>query len=302
MKRKLALLAMVFMAVAGSFQLPGKVSALEQNDVVILEFMADPSKVTDTRGEWVEVYNKSQNTVDMTGWDIDGSTIVGDIILAPNSLALVCRNSDPALNGGMTCDATSSYSLGNSSDTINLRDKDNKLVNSFSYVAENVQEGRATSFSFNGPAINAIQQYGLGDYGTPSSNKNSHVLVHAVLEVNDNKHPDFFWGTEQIVAGETINVYKISNGQWSYERSTTTTGKNLPDAAYLSLMPGEYALCLQEKPGNTATFAKEMTSFFVVGDNQVTNQSTENLSHPICSKVNAEAGKFTHHYLGFVRQ
>ena len=301
MKQRIMVGLMALLAIAGGMYFPVPAKAAEQNQVIIMEFMANPSKVTDSRGEWIELYNPSSVTIDLTGWDIDTNTISGSLVMEPNSLATICKNADFSLNGGVTCDAVSGFSLGNESDTISLRDQENNVISSFVYDLPLAVEGRATAFSFAGAAVNQTQQYGLGDYGTPSSNKHSHMLVHTVVEKNTNKHPDYFWG-EKSEAGYTVNLYKIDglNG-WQYQQSTTTTGKNLPDAAQLSVEPGEYAVCVQQDTNLKATFAKQANGWFTLSENQVTNQSAQDRNDPLCSKFDASAGQFTHHTTGVIK-
>ncbi len=92
-------------------------------DIVITEVMRNPSAVSDSNGEYFEVYNASAGTIDMQGWVIkdDASptethTIASSVSIASGGYAVFVINGNMATNGGIT--ASYSYngdiSLGNS--------------------------------------------------------------------------------------------------------------------------------------------------------------------------------------------
>lgn len=97
--------------------------------VLVTEFMKDPAAVSDVRGEWVELYNDSQRTLDLDGWtlrDLGSNRTVlsapaGALVVAPGEFLVVGRSGDPAQNGGVDVDATySGFTLGNGADQIVL--------------------------------------------------------------------------------------------------------------------------------------------------------------------------------------
>ena len=49
--------------------------AQSAGDIVVTEFMADSDAVSDTVGEWLEIYNATTSAIDLNGWTIkdDGS-------------------------------------------------------------------------------------------------------------------------------------------------------------------------------------------------------------------------------------
>lgn len=104
-------------------------------DLVIAEFLADPTIVADTAGEWIEVLankaidlnnvkvlNVAAPTPDqVTAAKALGSAGPNCIHVDAGARALIARNGDPMLNGGLPAvDAVATFSLGNSSGAIAL--------------------------------------------------------------------------------------------------------------------------------------------------------------------------------------
>lgn len=90
----------------------GTVAPVEEaqpGDVVFSEMMVNPESVDDEIGEWIELYNTSDYSVDLAGYsfhddDID-IWILGTIIVPPKEYAVLCADTNPATNGGVPCDA-----------------------------------------------------------------------------------------------------------------------------------------------------------------------------------------------------
>lgn len=78
-------------------------------DVIITEFVPDPSGVADDLGEWVEITNLLDTEIDLSGWSLrDGGRNAytlpeGTLIAGAGSLVLA-RSTDSAQNGGLTAD------------------------------------------------------------------------------------------------------------------------------------------------------------------------------------------------------
>ncbi|MEE2750237.1 MAG: lamin tail domain-containing protein [Myxococcota bacterium] len=75
-------------------------------DVVITEFLADPSKVDDVFGEWVELKNVSDETLDFSGCTLKDSgrnefVVPESTHVAAGDYLVLARSSDPSVNGGV---------------------------------------------------------------------------------------------------------------------------------------------------------------------------------------------------------
>jgi uncharacterized surface protein with fasciclin (FAS1) repeats len=115
------------------------------SQVVISEMMVNPVVISDVDGEWVELFNQSDDPVDLTGWKIDGAVITGtNLIIQPMDFFVVCRNSNQTENGGVTCDATANFSLTNDGKDLVLTDEAAYEVDTVEYDSSDVSAGEST--------------------------------------------------------------------------------------------------------------------------------------------------------------
>jgi len=105
-------------------------------DLIINEIMYDPSIVSDTSGEWFEVFN-SGAALDLQGYFIDdggaSKIITAPLAIGSGGYLVFGRNNDLSSNGGVPVDYTVSFSLGNSGDTLSILDPDGVPINSVTY-------------------------------------------------------------------------------------------------------------------------------------------------------------------------
>ena len=105
-------------------------STAKPGDVVINEIMQNPLAVSDTNGEWFELYNTSGYPIDLNGWKITDAGAEQHRIathdplwLPPDSYLVLGRNTDPSSNGGVGITYQySNFTLGNTDDEIILLD------------------------------------------------------------------------------------------------------------------------------------------------------------------------------------
>ncbi len=150
-------------------------------DVIITEFMANPSFAGDTDGEWIEVYFAQD--ADLNGLQLgDASnptsmtvTSADCISVTAGTYVVFARNATVADNGGLTNVAYEfGFSLNNTSETISVGYADT-VFDEVSFAS--VEDGIATSLSFTaldvtlnddaGNWCDAVASYGDGDLGTP---------------------------------------------------------------------------------------------------------------------------------------
>ena len=98
-------------------------------DVIINELMANPRRTYDSRGEWIELYNRGDAAADLEGWTIgdeiyEDPVVLPSIVVEPGEYALLARNGDAFRNGGVAADFVygNAIILWNSDDLVILRD------------------------------------------------------------------------------------------------------------------------------------------------------------------------------------
>ena len=99
-------------------------------DIVINEVMQNPAVLSDTDGEWFEVYNAGASAVDMNGWTIadlgfDSHVIVngGPLVINPGEYKVFVRNATAmAAEGVAVFYNYTGITLGNSDDELILSD------------------------------------------------------------------------------------------------------------------------------------------------------------------------------------
>ncbi len=156
-----------------------------QPALVINEIMQNPSAVSDSYGEFVELYNPGAFDVDLDGYtlgdaDTDSHLIVGTVIVPAGGYAVLGINDDPLLNGGLTVDYMySTFFLSNSADEVFLYDAGMAVVDSVFYDG-GVLWPDPTGASMqcvdntlnNDDGLNWLEAdlpYGDGDFGTPGA-------------------------------------------------------------------------------------------------------------------------------------
>jgi len=170
---------------------------LVAGDLVVNEFLQNPSAVSDGLGEWFEirVSDSLSSPVDLIGLQIrdDGSnahTVSDNLVVSPGQYIVFGINADESSNGGVAVDYEyDGFVLGNSSDEIVLvvpgsgSDTDVEIdrVNYDGGPTFPDGNGVSASLSVNheGDAVandtggnwftDTIQSYGDGDFGTPGA-------------------------------------------------------------------------------------------------------------------------------------
>jgi len=109
-------------------------------DIIITEIFADTSpQVGLPDAEFIEIYNRSINPIDISGWKFsDGSSIAvfTSKIILPNEYWIVCANTNltSLTPFGKTIGVSNFPTLNNSSDVLMLRNASNQTIDSVSYT------------------------------------------------------------------------------------------------------------------------------------------------------------------------
>ena len=166
--------------------------AQSAGDIVVTEFMADSDAVSDTVGEWLEIYNATTSAIDLNGWTIkdDGAppytntyTFSVSVVVPAQSYFVLGRGAaDTASNGGVELDFSYGdgvFTLGNSDDEIVVLSPDSTEIDRVNYGVGGFPDGgpgysisldiSALSGDNNDPTNWCLgaTTYGAGDYGTP---------------------------------------------------------------------------------------------------------------------------------------
>lgn len=162
-------------------------ASIQSGELLISEVMANPSAVSDSNGEWFELFNSSTSTIDLNGITIsdDGAnshTISASdpLLIEPGTYFVLGNNGDTSVNGGYIADYVySGFNLINSSDQIVLTE-DNFEIARLDYSgtpfgvagisAELINQVFNPGQSNYAVTANDITfQYGDGDFGTPGA-------------------------------------------------------------------------------------------------------------------------------------
>ncbi|MCB9556169.1 MAG: lamin tail domain-containing protein [Deltaproteobacteria bacterium] len=146
--------------------------------VVISEYLADPSAVGDTVGEWIELFNSSGGAVDLNGFTLrdrgsDSHTIASSVVIPPGGYLVLGRDADVRQNGGVRVDYVySGFVLGNSGDEIELRDPSGAVIDSIRYsktVAGKSQQRKVYADPTSWCESTNMWSGSTGDRGTPGA-------------------------------------------------------------------------------------------------------------------------------------
>jgi len=178
-------------------------------DIIITEIMQNPSAVTDTNGEYFEVYNTTTAAIDMSGWtisdlDTNNHTISSSVIVPANGYAIIARNADILTNGGITVDyvASSSFVLANGDDEIILT-SGMTIIDQVNYDGgPNFPSPDGASMELSITSLNstdndtgsnwgvAVTTFGDGDLGTPGVANDFTLLNNNFNTINFSVFPN----------------------------------------------------------------------------------------------------------------
>jgi Lamin Tail Domain len=194
----------------GDFGTPGTAGSCDEPapapSLVISEIMRNPAAVSDIVGEWLEIHNPTADAVDLLNWSIGDESseyhvITESIEIEPGGYAVIARNADPAVNGGVAADyATgSAMVLLNSGDTVVINDRYGQFVDSFSWTNSDLfPRPNGGSIARTDASLSALApgddasgwcatstQYGDGDRGTPGAANDCVVAPNHAIVINE---------------------------------------------------------------------------------------------------------------------
>ncbi len=144
--------------------------------LLISEIMVNPAALPDTRGEWFELYNPTDQDINLRGFSVgdDGSDLhkfESDLLILPGEYLTLARSFDP---GFVPDYVYNGFTLANSSDEIVFRDGLIELlrldyINGFGAPGRSRELVALTMRASNYELTLASLGYGSGDIGTPGT-------------------------------------------------------------------------------------------------------------------------------------
>ena len=153
-------------------------------DIIFTEMMPNPSAIGDSKGEWLELYNRGDKLVNLNGYTLTRSSgskshTINEDVLINSGQYIVMANYDTAISN--IAYVYSGLSMGNGGDDWVLLSPENDTICEFEYTSSyNGASMQLSSASMGGDAYkntaNWCQSgdiYGEGDSGTPGLANNS---------------------------------------------------------------------------------------------------------------------------------
>jgi predicted extracellular nuclease len=160
-------------------------SAANEGDIVIHEIMQNPDAVSDSKGEWFELYNASDAIVDLNGWTVrdDGSdsfVITATLEIPVGGYVVLGPNDNTATNGGVIIDFVyKDFFLSNGADELILVDDLGNEIDRVEWDGgPDFPDPRGASMSLRDPSLDnnigsnwctSTLPYGDGDRGSPGA-------------------------------------------------------------------------------------------------------------------------------------
>ena len=159
---------------------------LTQGDLIISEIMVNADEVSDSNGEWFEVFvsNSLTGTLQLNGLVFSnissGSTqtevLNANILVSAGDRVVFVRNLNASENGGLTGDGSFSFSLNNSGEIVGLWKEEalNNVIDSVDVDNEgSVVAGASLALDEKNVWCTGVSTYGDGDKGTPGAQNDS---------------------------------------------------------------------------------------------------------------------------------
>ena len=162
--------------------------------IIITEIMPNPAAVSDSYGEWFELYNSSDTSINLSNWIIKSGEneehIIfnenNSVIIYPGEYFVLSKNEDSSLNGGLNVDYEySNISLSNSDDHIIILNSMGEIVDEIYFTSSwSFSSGvsmEVHDFNLDNSLISnwysSTLVYGDGDNGSPGTYFNGFMQI-----------------------------------------------------------------------------------------------------------------------------
>jgi PKD repeat protein/endonuclease/exonuclease/phosphatase family metal-dependent hydrolase len=241
------------------------ITVFDNNPVlVIAEIMQNPMAVSDSDGEWFEVYNPTNASIDMNGWtikddDSDSHLISSSVIVPAKGFATLGIKNNTSINGNYICDYQySGFFIANGADEIVLIAPDGTTeVDRVVYDGgPNWPDPTGSSMVFTGTASDDNNDFSFwitsslreqtysgtsGDEGSPGTNGQDQNLVPLSFELDLTVFLEGpFNGTEMETTVNTLMDFSqpYSVAPWNYpgtENVVSLPNPNIVDWVLIEL-------------------------------------------------------------------
>jgi hypothetical protein len=174
-------------------------------DIIINEIMVDPDVVSDADGEYLELYNSTDMSIDLNGMvlrdqGVDYHVIENGnpLVIGPGGYLVLARNATFSENGGFHAEYEyNGFVLSNTLDEVILESSEGEVIDTITYSRDlgfPLEEGGSLELRNplwdNTMAITwkrAVQSFGDGDSGTPGQDNSvvedfKWIVLDAVTE------------------------------------------------------------------------------------------------------------------------
>lgn len=161
-------------------------TAPRQGDILITEIMVNPDVVSDANGEWIEIWNATNQELQLNGLTLKDAgsnqhviTSTEKLTIQAKSYRILAKNGDISTNGGVAANYVyQNFTLSNTSDQVIITAADGTLIDQVSYgpgwpvVSGASMELHPDYQSFTGNDLPehwfaARIAFGAGDKGSP---------------------------------------------------------------------------------------------------------------------------------------
>jgi len=172
-------------------------STLVPGQIVISELMIDPTKVSDSNGEWFEIHNPFSIPLDLQGLVVESQTgttverfsIAGPAVIPAGGWFVLGRTASKSANGGVGVDYAwgSALSFGNGADFLRVANAGGQILTQVSWSTSTA--GRSLELKTatlplldHGSYVPGSATYGLGDFGTPGLRNTSPMTLSGLVQ------------------------------------------------------------------------------------------------------------------------
>lgn len=209
----------VILFVVVSLLFATRIAAQSPGDIIITEFMANPSAVDDADGEYIELYNNTNTPIDINGDSLldagSNDHLINNesaLLIQPHSFLILARSANPLGDSTLLPDYVYTFTLNNGADQIILKTPSGVEIARCNYTNGNAG-GAGVALELSDISLGtdglteqadyvaSITEMSNGDYGSPGTAGNTQGTV---------QHTQVAFAAASETVNEGDGVYEIS--------------------------------------------------------------------------------------------